>query len=169
MVKICGKEGNPDLTADEIKTLQKLTGDNSVEDLEMLFSLAIENAEGVHKSSFQELSLESMVIKLATTRNSVPINEIMGKITSLAKKISGETSTETGPGPETEKAPSKTVKETKPEPKYEDQPEEPPHTVESENIDEEADAPQAETVSKPAINRDESFMEFVKKQNASKI
>ena len=88
MVKICGKDGNPDLTADEINTLQKFTTDNSVEDLEMLFSMAIENAEGVHKSSFQELSLESMVIKLATTRNSVPINEIMGKITSLAKKIS---------------------------------------------------------------------------------
>ena len=72
----------------KLKNLKNLHEQNSVEDLEMLFSLAIENAENVHKSSFQELSLESMVIKLATTRNSVPINEIMGKITALAKKIS---------------------------------------------------------------------------------
>jgi len=166
MIKICGKESSLDLSDDEVKELETLTSDNSVEDLEMLFSLAIENAENVHKSSFQELSLESMVIKLATTRNSVPINEIMGKITALAKKISNE------PGLTKEtKAPAEKIvenkkEEIKPEPKIKKVMEEPPPIIEEAVVPEPEISPQPEIADQPRINRSESFTEFVRQQNA---
>ena len=87
LIKICGQEAELDLTDDDIGTIKDLVSGKSVEDLELLFSLAIENAENVHKSSFPELSLESMVIKLATTDTTVPINDIIGRIENLSKNL----------------------------------------------------------------------------------
>ncbi len=166
MVKICGSGSSLDLTDDEVKELEEFTGNNSIEDLEMLFSLAIENAENVHKSSFQELSLESMVIKLATTRNSVPINEIMSKVTALAKKISS--------GPDMAKeinAPAEEVVEkkkeiVKPEPEIKKIVEEPPPIVEDETVPEPETSPEPEIEEPPRIVRSETFTEFVRQHNA---
>lgn len=166
MVKICGGDSNLDLTDDEIKDLEGFTKNNSIEDLEMLFSLAIENAENVHKSSFQELSLESMVIKLATTRNSVPINEIMGKVTALAKKISG------GPGPEKEtNLPDEKIVEKKKEagktgPEIINAVEEPPPIVEDESVPAPESAPDPDIKEQPRIVRNETFSEYVRQHNA---
>jgi len=167
MVKICGKESSLDLSDDEVKELEILTLENSVEDLEMLFSLAIENAENVHKSSFQELSLESMVIKLATTRNSIPINEILGKVTSLAKKISSE--------PEVVEETIQPIENNRPENKKSVPNkkktnivlEEPPLIVEEELVPDPEISTEPEKIKEiPHVNRNETFPEFVRKQNA---
>ena len=166
MIKICGKESSLDLSDDEVKELETLTSSNSVEDLEMLFSLAIENAENLHKSSFQEMSLESMVIKLATTRNSVPINEIMGKITTLAKKISNEPGTVKETKIPAEKIIENKKEEIKPEPKIKKVMEEPPPIIIEEAVPEPEISPQPEIADPPRINRSESFTEFVRQQNA---
>ena len=166
MVKICGNESSLDLTGDEVKDLEKLTRENSVEDLEMLFSLAIENAENVHKSSFQELSLESMVIKLATTRNSIPINEIIGKVTSLAKKISSDPPvTEDKKQPVENVAPAKKNGVTN-EQKTSKVLEEPPPIVEDEIVPEPGISPEPEIPEITQVKRDETYSEFVKNQNA---
>lgn len=166
MIKICGNESSLDLTGDEVKELEKLTRENSVEDLEMLFSLAIENAENVHKSSFQELSLESMVIKLATTRNSIPINEILGKVTSLAKKISSQP-----PVVEDTKQPVENIGQDKKQEATKEQKttkvsEEPPPIVEDEIVPEPGISPEPEIPEIPHVNNSETFTEFVKNQNA---
>ena len=82
-----------------------------MEDLELLFSLAIENAENVHKSSFSELALESMVIILATTDTTVPINDIIGRIENLSGglgKTSVDDKTEEEPASQPAPAPSPT-------------------------------------------------------------
>ena len=150
MVKICGSDSNLDLTDDEVKELEKFTGNNSIEDLEMLFSLAIENAENVHKSSFQELSLESMVIKLATTRNSVPINEIMSKVTALAKKISSGPDMAKEINTPAEKLVEKKKERTKPEPEIKKIVEEPPPIVEDETVPEPETSPEPEIEEPPA-------------------
>ena len=166
MVKICGNESSLDLTDDEVNELEKLTRKNSVEDLEMLFSLAIENAENVHKSSFQELSLESMVIKLATTRNSIPINEILGKITSLAKKISSQPAVvEDTKQPVVNIVPER-KKELTTEQKTTKVLKESPPPVEEEMYYEPQIPVKPDTADTPGINRSESFVEFVRQQNA---
>lgn len=166
MVKICGSDSNLDLTDDEVKELEEFTGNNSIEDLEMLFSLAIENAENVHKSSFQELSLESMVIKLATTRNSVPINEIMSKVTALAKKISSGPDMAKEINAPAEKVVEKKKERTKPATEIKKIVEEPPPIVEDETVPEPETSPQPEIEEPPRIVRSETFTEFVRQHNA---
>jgi len=166
MVKICGNESSLDLTDDEVNELEKLTRKNSVEDLEMLFSLAIENAENVHKSSFQELSLESMVIKLATTRNSIPINEILGKITSLAKKISSQPAVVEDTKQPVENIVPERKKELTTEQKTTKVLKESPPPVEEEMYYEPQIPFEPVTADTPGINRSESFVEFVRQQNA---
>ena len=156
MVKICGKDSSLDLSEDEVKELEDLTANNSVEDLEMLFSLSIENAENIHKSSFQELSLESMVIKLATTRNTVPINEIMGKITSLAKKIGTEPGKPEPANPREER--SYTTKQEEKAGNIKKQ-------TEAEALELIAPEPPAEITENNTVDNSESFTVFVKQQN----
>jgi len=116
LIKICGDDVDLDLTDDDINELKQLVAGKSTEDLELLFSLAIENAENVHKSSFTELSLESMVIKLASTDTTVPINEIIGKIENLSGKL-GKTSQATVESKESPKgvAPDRVASTSSPE------------------------------------------------------
>lgn len=88
-IKIYGDKLDVDLTDDDVVYIKELTAGQSAEDLELMFSLAIENVEKVHRSPFPELCLEATVIKLATTDTTIPINKIMEKIEGLVSKLGG--------------------------------------------------------------------------------
>lgn len=90
-IKICGDELDMELTDDDIKNIKNLVSGKSAEDIELLFSLAIENADSVHRSYFPDLALESMIIKLASIDTTIPINQIMEKIENLSVALNNNT------------------------------------------------------------------------------
>lgn len=99
-IKIHGDKLDVELTDDDVKHIKKLISSKSPESLELIFSLAIENAEKVHKSSFPELCLEAMIIRLATiTDTTIPINKIIEQIEDLSAKLKNtpEVTTHTAP------------------------------------------------------------------------
>lgn len=97
-IKIYGDKLDVDLTDDDVVHIKNLTAGQSPADLELMFSLAIENVEKVHRSPFPELCLEAAVIKLAATDTTVPISRIMEKIEGLVSKLGGSTEV-TAPAP----------------------------------------------------------------------
>ena len=99
-IRIYGDKLDVDLTDDDAEHIKKLVSGKSPEYLELIFSLAIENAEKVHRSSFPELYLETMIIRLATiTDTTIPINKIIEQIEGLSAKLKNapEVTTHTAP------------------------------------------------------------------------
>ena len=92
MLKICGDEIVTEFSEEEKKELLDLVSRESTESLELLFNLMLENSEKVQKSSFPEMSLESMIIKLSVVDKTVPINKILDKLDNLKKNINVENS-----------------------------------------------------------------------------
>ena len=87
MLKICGAEIVTQFSDEEKAELADLVSNETIETLELLFNLMLENSENVQKSSFPEMSLESMVVKLSLVNRTVPINEILTKLDSLKKNF----------------------------------------------------------------------------------
>jgi len=99
-IKIHGDKLDMELTDDDVKHIKKLISGKSPESLELIFSLAIENAEKVHKSSFPELCLEAMIMRLTTiTDTTIPINKIIEQIENFSAKLKNtpEVTTHTAP------------------------------------------------------------------------
>ncbi len=87
IIKTCGRDTVIELSGDEALELEKLAGDSSLQTLELLFKLMLTGAEEVNRSLYPGMALEAALIKLSLTGNVVPVDEILKKIESIAKKI----------------------------------------------------------------------------------
>lgn len=108
MLKICGNDIVTDFSEDEKKELLEIISKESIQSLELLFNLMLESSENVQRSSFPEMSLESMIVKLSIVEKTMPINEIIEKIDRLTKKIDINNDTVSNRDPDLNKTDVKT-------------------------------------------------------------
>jgi DNA polymerase-3 subunit gamma/tau len=87
IIKACGKETVSDLSSEEKNELERISKNQSVEALEMLFSLMLQGVEDVQKSFYPAMALEVTLIKLSLLHTIVPLDDILGKIEALYRKI----------------------------------------------------------------------------------
>jgi DNA polymerase-3 subunit gamma/tau len=88
VIKACGKEVISDLSDDEKEELKRISANQSLEGLELLFGLMLEGAEDVQKSFYPHMALEVTLVKLALLNTTVPLDDILNKIETLYRKIS---------------------------------------------------------------------------------
>jgi DNA polymerase III gamma/tau subunit len=101
LIKTCGKEIISELSNDEKNELEKLSRNESIETLEILFKLMLEGAEDVQKSFYPRMALEVTLVKLSILERVISIDDIFSKIDTLSKKIgSGNPSTQSGNKPQ---------------------------------------------------------------------
>ncbi|MGH7806471.1 MAG: DNA polymerase III subunit gamma/tau [Thermodesulfobacteriota bacterium] len=89
VIKACGKDIISDLSDEEREELRRISVNHGVESLELLFSLMLEGAEDVQKSFYPRMALEVTLVKLALLNTTVPLDDILNKIETLYRKISG--------------------------------------------------------------------------------
>jgi DNA polymerase III subunits gamma and tau domain III. len=87
LIKVCGKEIVSDLSDGEKDELEKISADESVETLEILFKLMLEGAEEVQKSFYPQMALEATLVKLTLVHPVVSLDDILGRIEALSGKI----------------------------------------------------------------------------------
>lgn len=87
VIRACGKEAIPDLSDEEREELNGISSHQSVENLELLFSLMLEGAEDVQKSFYPRMALEVTLVKLSLLDTTVPLDDILSKIETLYRKI----------------------------------------------------------------------------------
>ncbi len=86
LIKTCGQDQVAELSEEDKTSLDKLIKDVSVETLESLFNLMLEGAEKIQRSFYPQMSLELVLIKLATLDDIVPLQEIINKLDKLGIK-----------------------------------------------------------------------------------
>lgn len=83
LIKTCGKDHIAELSEEDKTSLDEIIKDVSVETLESLFNLMLEGAENIQRSFYPQMSLELVLIKLATLDDIVPLQEIINKLDNL--------------------------------------------------------------------------------------
>ncbi len=89
IIKTCGNEVLLDISDEEKEELRRIAANQSVESLELLFSLMLDGAEDVQRSFYPRMALEVTLVKLSLVSSTVPLDEILNKIEALYKKIVG--------------------------------------------------------------------------------
>lgn len=87
LIKVCGKESVSDLSDEEKKEIEKISAGVSAETVETLFKLMLEGAEEVQRSFYTQMALEATLVKLTLVSPAVPLDDILGRIEALSKKI----------------------------------------------------------------------------------
>jgi len=87
IIKICGGDTIRGLSKDEIKEIEELSVDQSVEKLELLFNLMLKGAEEVQKSFYPHMALEVNLLKLTLIDSTISLDNILDKIEKLYNKI----------------------------------------------------------------------------------
>jgi DNA polymerase III subunit gamma/tau len=87
LIKTCGREIVTDLSDEEKKEIERISTDQNIESMEMIFKLMLEGAEGVQKSFYPRMALEATIVKLSILHAVVPIDEILSKLEKLSEKI----------------------------------------------------------------------------------
>jgi DNA polymerase-3 subunit gamma/tau len=86
LIKTCGREIVSDLSDEEKKEIERISTDQSIESIEMIFKLMLEGAEGVQKSFYSRMALEATLVKLSVLHAVIPIDEILSKLEKLSEK-----------------------------------------------------------------------------------
>ncbi|GMV43689.1 MAG: hypothetical protein AMXMBFR64_54050 [Myxococcales bacterium] len=76
-----------DLSQSEYQTLVQLGGRRSADDLLSIFRVALRAAEEVAHSRFPKLTLEMAVIRMAGLRPLQPLDELLGRLEELERKL----------------------------------------------------------------------------------
>ncbi len=85
ILKISGENSVPDISKERAALLLSEARDNSAQDLEMLFDIAIEECDRVGRSFYPEMAVEAMAMKLCSVEKAVPLEDIMRRL----KKLTG--------------------------------------------------------------------------------
>lgn len=83
VLKVCEGENLPDISTEEIKDLEKISSNRSIEELEMMFDLMLRSTEEIQRSLYPTLALESTLVKLSLIQDIVKIGDIIEKIDRL--------------------------------------------------------------------------------------
>ncbi|MER3447803.1 MAG: hypothetical protein C4291_13670 [Candidatus Dadabacteria bacterium] len=87
LIKTCGRDIVSDLSAEEKKEMERISTDQSIESIEMIFKLMIEGADEIQRSFYPRMALEATLVKLSTIHTVVPIDEILAKLEKLSEGI----------------------------------------------------------------------------------
>ncbi|MGE5445568.1 MAG: DNA polymerase III subunit gamma/tau [Ignavibacteriales bacterium] len=87
LIRTCGREIVSDLSDEEKKEIERISTDQSIESIEMIFKFMLEGAEGVQKSFYPRMTLEATLVKLSILHTIVPIDDILSKLEKLSEKI----------------------------------------------------------------------------------
>ena len=87
LIKTCGKAVISELSEEDKEGIEKFTSGASIESLESLFNLMLEETENIQKSFYPQMALELTLIKLSTLERIVPIENIISKIDTLAGSL----------------------------------------------------------------------------------
>lgn len=85
VLKVCEGENLPDISTEEIKDLEKISSNRSIEELEIMFDLMLRSTEEIQRSLYPTLALESTLVKLCLIQDVVKIGDIIEKIDRLQK------------------------------------------------------------------------------------
>ncbi|MBI2486729.1 MAG: DNA polymerase III subunit gamma/tau [Deltaproteobacteria bacterium] len=152
VIKACGKEVISDLSDDEKEELKRISANQSLEGLELLFSLMLEGAEDVQKSFYPRMALEVTLVKLALLNTTVPLDDILNKIETLYRKISSS-------NPSRHQVSDPTKKEIREAPKPND------YTY-GPGSDNRSGELEGKSENSPRNSGTEGFVKFVKSQNS---
>lgn len=129
LIKTCGREIVSDLSDEEKKEMERISTDQSIESIEMIFKLILEGAEGVQRSFYPRMALEATLVKLSVLHTIIPIDEILIKLEKLSEKIGVSASSsfryqegETRKNPEEKKTTSSLDKELNSRSSFDDVP-----------------------------------------------
>ena len=150
LIKTCGKAVISELSEEDKEGIEKITSGASIESLESLFNLMLEETENIQKSFYPQMALELTLIKLSTLERIVPIENIISKIDTLAGTLKPDNVKSARLDEHrVDYATKKAHAEAKPEP--------------SETKEEAQPAEQADTEKKtPPGNQSGEFIEFIK-------
>jgi DNA polymerase-3 subunit gamma/tau len=150
LIKTCGKAVISELSEEDKEGIEKITSDASIESLESLFNLMLEETENIQKSFYPQMALELTLIKLSTLERIVPIENIISKIDTLAGTLKPYNAKSARLDEHrVDYSTKKAHVETKPEP--------------SGTKEEAQPAEQADTEKKtPPVNQSGGFIEFIK-------
>lgn len=87
ILKTSGGQAVSDLSKEDKVEMEKITSGESIETLEMIFKLMLEEAENIQRSFYPQMALELALIKLSTIERIVPVESIIEKIENLSKSL----------------------------------------------------------------------------------
>lgn len=87
LIKTCGREMVSDLSEEEKKEIERISVDQSIESIEMIFKLMLEGAEEVQRSFYPRMTLEATLVKLSIIYTIIPLDEILSKLEKLTDRI----------------------------------------------------------------------------------
>jgi DNA polymerase-3 subunit gamma/tau len=91
IIKTCGEEIISDISKEEIREIELLSSDHSIESLELLFNLMLKGAEEVQQSFYPQMALEVTLVKLTILDTSIAIDDILKNIERLKDKLANAT------------------------------------------------------------------------------
>ncbi|QMU56177.1 MAG: DNA polymerase III subunit gamma/tau [Candidatus Mycalebacterium zealandia] len=94
VLKVSGAKSVPEMEEQRAQMLISSAQDRSVQDLETLFDIALDECDRVSRSFYPELAVEAMAMKLCSVEKAVPLDDIMRRLEKLTdgKPPSGQTS-----------------------------------------------------------------------------
>lgn len=87
IIRTCGGEIISNVSKEEIREIELLSSDHSIESLELLFNLMLKGAEEVQQSFYPQMALEVTLVKLTILDTSIAIDDILKSIERLKDKL----------------------------------------------------------------------------------
>jgi DNA polymerase-3 subunit gamma/tau len=87
IIRTCGGGIISNISTEEIREIELLSNDHSIENLELLFNLMLKGAEEVQQSFYPQMALEVTLVKLTIMDTSIAIEDILKTIEKLSDKL----------------------------------------------------------------------------------
>jgi DNA polymerase III subunit gamma/tau len=87
IIRTCGEGIISNISKEEIREIELLSSDHSIEGLELLFNLMLRGAEEVQQSFYPQMALEVTLVKLTILDTSIAIDDILKSIERLKDKL----------------------------------------------------------------------------------